>query len=494
MSIKKYTPHILLLCLIISGKLTGFLKDLGMTYFLGVSEVTDAFFLATYISSLLYIAIYASIPLVVVPLIPEVEEQKVKQKKIIFTIYFLVSLFLTLFVELFSPLLIDFFSSHPNEMVKNKALSYLKVMAWTFPLSTLVAMCNAKQSVRKFTLLVYSVPIVTNLFFILALILIQDKYDFIFVLWAGVASWVLLLIVNFFVEYNRNYKFQLNIRLKEVILEFPAALSLIFSTTLILFIEQFNLYISVYFLSDFGDGAISIYTYANKLNLLILSTSLLVITTNIYPKLAQLNRLKDKTVFINFIIKSIRIIILLAFPFAILSSIYDLDIVKLVFLRGSFQTQDATAVAKIFGWLILALPCFIIRDFLTRANIAYGKEKFVIQSYGLVIAMNISIILLFSKSFGMLSIILGQIASLIFHLILLLIPLCNGNLKENIGNLIKELTSAVFYLFLVTLISFTLINRFNLNIFIGGGLYFLIYFALLFLFKEQQRFRHFLKL
>ena len=55
---------IILIVLLVLGKATGFLKDLGITYFFGISETTDAFFIATYIASLLYIAVYASIPLV----------------------------------------------------------------------------------------------------------------------------------------------------------------------------------------------------------------------------------------------------------------------------------------------------------------------------------------------------------------------------------------------------------------------------------------------
>ena len=53
--------------LIILGKLTGFFKDIVLTFFHGVSVVTDAYFLSNALASLVYMAVYMSIPVLIVP-------------------------------------------------------------------------------------------------------------------------------------------------------------------------------------------------------------------------------------------------------------------------------------------------------------------------------------------------------------------------------------------------------------------------------------------
>ena len=150
----KYWRFILIFLLIFLGKLSGFAKDVLMTFYHGVSVVTDAYFLSNSISSVLYMAIYSAIPVLVIPLyarhvVNDVRMRINRDLSAAVFFFFFVSVCVAIFVFGAAHSLVDLFSGAIDEKVKKLAVSYVSIMAVTFALSTLSVGGGAADIVGK---------------------------------------------------------------------------------------------------------------------------------------------------------------------------------------------------------------------------------------------------------------------------------------------------------------------------------------------------------
>ncbi|PHS19646.1 MAG: hypothetical protein COA86_03730 [Kangiella sp.] len=475
----------LLFVLIVFGKLSGFLKDVEMTYFHGVSDVTDAFFLAVYISSLLYIAIYASIPIVIVPLYSKLNESQNVSTNLgsVYVIYLIMSISLALLVFTYSADLVSLFGSQLNSEVTLQSSYYLKLMAVTFPLSTIVAFANAQQTVKKTIFYYYLVPLVNNVVFCVTLVIYQENFEFHYILIASIFAWLLLCIVNLYSEklYIKNFWLVLTDLAKlrnAFVLTFPALLSL--------FAEQLNNFIGIIFASKLGDGAVSIYSYSNKLNLLILSVTIMLITTHIYPKLNEIvsrNERGDMSSFLNF---SLNILLIIIFPVVVYFSYYSYETVSLIFRRGDFSDNNAVMVAEVFRVFIVVIPLVIFKDILIRMFFARGNSGTAFFISFAVTAINFTICYRFYQEYLLVGVVVAYLISLVVGVILLLVVKWYRE-RDNLPQLLIKTFSSRVVIVLVAIFSISLIEPltqfywlFYLPIYIA------IYIGLLFILKDKS--------
>ncbi|GHX12373.1 virulence factor MVIN family protein [Vibrio cholerae] len=355
--------------LIFLGKLTGLSKDILATAFFGVSLNTDAFFLATYISTLLYIALYGSISLVVIPAYQAYKSHGVGKGSLNFVIIILLlaSIFLSIISYHYSFSIVGFFYQGGYEGFILTSSKYLKLMVVTYPLSTCVGILNAISSAKSKPIYVYLNPIINNVSFCLFVYLFGESGTFEPILLGAIATWFILLVMNIF--GYKNILNQLRSLWRDVS---PNSGLLLVSGVSISFslVEQIVNFIPVYISSSFGDGAISYYSIASKLTLLFLSLSSLIISSHVYPKFSKMESLDSIRELINQYLP-----LLLSFLFSIVSFsiVFAEQLIKLVFERGQFNSNDAHNVAMVFSVIVVMIPFVLIKDLSTKALFAQGK-------------------------------------------------------------------------------------------------------------------------
>jgi len=403
MKLRHYGYAVLVFSLIFLGKVSGLFKDLLFTYYYGVSDVTDAYFLANSISSLLYVAVYSAIPVVVVPMyshLLSLGEQSVVNRKLSSSLifFFLFSLALGVGVASSATYLVELFTGEAGELVKELASDYLAVMAATFALSTAVAFFNALQTVHKRSLPSYIVPLVNNLMFCGGLVFFGSTGGLTKVLYLGVFAWLVLLIANGF--FARNYfvltgvgkggeQFNFNV----LALFIPAVLSF--------YVEQINGFVGIYFASHLEAGAISILGYAGKLNLIFQSIFLIFLTTSLFPKIASLVAKGDLPELTKYVSRCVRLVVLCAFPLIIFMIYYSEEIVELLFKRGKFGESDVVRVAGILSVMLVAVPFGLLRDVLNRLFFSSGKSMIPVALSLQSLAVNGIVSMLAYQSFGL---------------------------------------------------------------------------------------------
>jgi len=373
---KRHAIVALVFFIVIMGKVSGLFKDLMFTYYYGVSDITDGYFLANSMSSLVYIALYATVPVLVVPLYSRLltkGNQEATDSSLTVSLFFLclVSVLLAVVVGVFSSRLIELITGGASEHVKALASDYLRIMAATFVLSTAVGFFNALQTVKKFSLPSYVVPLVNNMVFCTGLVLFSPEEGLSQVLWLGVGGWGVLLVSN--ILLSKGY-FSLSTsgawhRLKEISL-----LVVVMPALLAFFIEQVNGFVGVYFASSLEAGAISVLGYAGKLNLLFISIFLVFLTAKLFPRIAALVTIDSADELGAYLTRCVRIIVLVSLPVISYMIFYSQSIVELLFKRGKFLEEDVSQVSSVLSILLIAVPLGLIRDLMNRFFFARGRN------------------------------------------------------------------------------------------------------------------------
>lgn len=414
---RKYWQFILVFSLIFLGKLSGFFKDILITFYHGVSVVTDAYFLSNSISSVLYMAVYSSIPILLVPLcsrllVAENGKGSNRELSALLSFFFFVSVCIAVFVFGAAHSLVNIFSGEIEERVKELAVSYLSIMAMTFVLSTLVSFFNSVQTVNKVVIPSYVVPIVNNLFFCVGLYFFSSADEFNKVLMLGILAWSILLVVNYIISrksflFERGAAFHLFLDKNFMLLFLPAVIAF--------YIEQVNGFVGVYFASELGVGAISVFAYSNKLNMIFLSVFLVFLTASLFPRIAAVSARNDQIELYRYLTGCVRLIVIFSIPAVIYMNFYSVEIVRLLFQRGNFMTDDVVKVASVFSVVLLALPFCLVRDVMNRVFFSHGNTLTPVLLSLLALLINFSLSFALYQLYGLVGLAASTVVSTVFN-------------------------------------------------------------------------------
>ncbi|MHC5347862.1 murein biosynthesis integral membrane protein MurJ [Metapseudomonas furukawaii] len=413
----KYWKFILIFLLIFLGKLSGFFKDILITFYHGVSIVTDSYFLSNSISSVLYMAVYSAIPMLLVPIYSRllVEGNGLgvnRELSAAISFFFFISVCIAIFVFGAANYLVDIFSGDIEGRVKELAVGYLSIMAMTFALSTLVSFLNSIQTVNKIVIPSYIVPIVNNLVFCVGLYFFSSADDFNKVLMLGVLAWIILLVINYLISrksfsFERGAAFSFFVDKNFMFLFLPAVIAF--------YIEQVNGFVGVYFASELGVGAISVFAYSNKLNMIFLSVFLVFLTASLFPRIAAVSVRNDQAELYVYLIGCVRWIVICSIPAVIYMNFYSVEIVRILFQRGNFMNEDVAKVASVFSVVLLALPFCLVRDVMNRVFFSHGNTLIPVLLSFFSLSINFSLSYAVYQQYGLVGLAASGVVSTVFN-------------------------------------------------------------------------------
>ena len=467
---------LVIVALIILGKLSGFFKDVLLTYFYNIGLETDALFLTTYIASLLYIALYSSISIVIIPKCLDTLKNKspIKELYSLYVAYIVLSIILTIATIVYSKNIVSLFNSNNNTEIIDLSSNYLQLMALTFPLSTIIGILNSLQTVKNKLTLVYLTPVVNNFLFCIALFMFHEMKDFYYVLIAGLFSWCLLLFINISFEVislRKVFKRLSKIRISK------RSFFVLGLASLFVFIEQVNSFIPIYFISMSEEGSITLYTLASKLNFLILSVSLLVITTHLLPKLAVCSNSKENE---KLLLDIFKMLSLLSFPIVFICYVQSYSIVSLLFSRGSFTVEDTNGLSSMFSLLVLMLPFFIFKDILNRSYFTQKRTKHCLLITVFATLINLIQSYFFYQIAGTEGVVISLVCTTYIQVMMLLI----FSSKTFKYDLLCKVINIALLRAIIALVPIFLLYFYSFSLITYTILYLVIYLALLYLTGE----------
>jgi putative peptidoglycan lipid II flippase len=428
------------LALLALGKVTGFLKDIALTFFHGVSEVTDAYFLTSSLASIVYIAIYMAIPIVTVP----VYSQALKTGKIplverelssLCYLLSVISLIISVLVFSCSGQIVRALTSSVDASVIELSESYLKIVAVSFTFSTLVAFSNALQTVKGVKLPAYSIPIVNNLGFCLGLVVFTEPSDFHLILMLGTGLWIMLAAGNMLI-CGRYFRFRLPSAPAQV---FQRRFLLVLVPALLTFyVEYANSYVGIYFASSLELGAVTIYSYANKISLIATSVFLVFLTINLFPKISGLAVSSSREEMLKYFSSAISIIAFFALPLALYLAFFSKEIVSLLFLRGNFTQSDVLQVAPVFAIIIIGVPFLLLKDLSNRIFFAYGKTGTPVSLCLIAILLNILLCAVLYESYRVAGLAVASVASAVVSFFASIFILGRWLGSDSVGGMLRN--------------------------------------------------------
>lgn len=395
---------------VVGGKLTGLLKDVFLTYYLGTSYLADAYFISIYVSALFYIGIYSSVPVLILPRLAVIEKGVMECTNDLtrtISALILVSSMLAIGLYFGSGIAVTYLYSSLDGFQYNLVSKFIGFAAITFPASTLAVISNTVRLSQGDKIPTLIVPLTNNVVFIVSMTLWHEEDNFHFVLLAGVFSWLLVFAIfmkPLIIYMNDILRDFVNVRLKDF--------RTIFQTSSYFYLEQLSPMLNVYFALSCGVGFLSVFSYANKLQLLITSLSLLFITSVIIPKLSRC--LIDGDGIEELLQNTLSFTMSLVATFSAVMILYSDVLVQLIFYRGEFSQEDYINVTAVFRVIAIAIPFIIAKDIFARALSINGNESDLFISIVVALLINIMVCLMFIEN---LTIILVAIGYLSFNVV-----------------------------------------------------------------------------
>lgn len=241
---------------------------------------------------------------------------------------------------------------------------------------------------------------------------------------------ILLVIAN----QNRKYKFRLTYDFKSR--EYRKLMRLTVPVMLSAAIYQFTILIPNFAGGYFGEGYISMMTYANQIASIFQTLIVLNLLSMLYPSLSRafaksIDGGKQKLgMFIN-------ISNMLVIPVSIGLIVLGKNVITLLFQRGNFTEESTLLVWYFVVFLALSLPFMVIRELIFKAFYSLGDTKTPVTNS--VIGVVFQIIFLLIGIFK-----LGIVTLMISPLVIAVLSVTLGwfSLQRKIG--LKEINKQIF--------------------------------------------------
>ncbi|MBL4772288.1 MAG: murein biosynthesis integral membrane protein MurJ [Alcanivoracaceae bacterium] len=375
MSLFKSTAIVSVFTLI--SRISGFVRDMVMARFFGVSIWTDAFFVAFKIPNFMRrLFAEGSFSLAFVPVLNDIKatESKAVLKQFIDRIagtLFAVVLIVWMLMELFAPQVMSLFaykwlSEKPE--VFNESVGMLRYTLFYLPLISLVAFAGGILNAHKKFALPAATPILLNVSLIFSAYYLRDSFAIpvkslaIGVLIAGVMQ--LLIQIPALMKLGLLPRFRLGFKDAKVKKVMKLMVPTLFGSS----VAQINLLLDTLIATMLPIvGSVSFLYYSDRLLEFPLGVFAIAISTVILPTLSRQFAKDKKQEFINTMRWALNLGFFIAIPAAVGLGVLAQNVVVTLFQYGAFNSSSSELTALSLMAYMLALPAFVINKILLPA-------------------------------------------------------------------------------------------------------------------------------
>lgn len=188
------------------------------------------------------------------------------------------------------------------------------------------------------------------------------------------------IMISFFIECvflflaNRNHDYKLDFNYDFKSKEYRQLMKLTVPVMLNAMVYQFIILIPNFAGGYFGEGYISMMTYANQIANIFQTLIVLNVLAMLYPTLSRAFT-KSVNEGIQKLGKFINLSNMIVIPVVIGAIILGPNIIKLLFQRGSFTAESTLLVWYFVIFLVLSLPFIVIRELIFKTFYSLGDTK-----------------------------------------------------------------------------------------------------------------------
>ncbi|MFZ3011899.1 MAG: lipid II flippase MurJ [Minisyncoccia bacterium] len=371
---------LLLGSLTLLSQILALFRDRSMAHFIGPSASLDAYYAAFRIPDLIFICVASLVSItVIIPFLvakmdgDKVTEEAKKYLNDIFTIFFILMVFVSVIAFLLMPKLVLFITPGFNSFYQEQVIILSRIMLLSpilMGLSNLFG--TVTQLFRKF--FIYSLsPILYNIGIIIGVIFLYPVFG-IKGLAFGVAIGALMhFLIQVLASHSCGFtpKFSFSVDFKNIkstaLSSLPRTMGLAFNSIAIIFI--------IALASFLKSGSISVFNFSFTLQSVPLNIIGISYAVAAFPSLAKYFSNGKKDEFKNHLKSAARAIVFWSLPVIFLFIVLRAQIVRVILGSGSFSWEDTRLVAAslaVFSVSILAQGMIAL---LSRSYYAIGNTK-----------------------------------------------------------------------------------------------------------------------
>ncbi|MBM7610249.1 putative peptidoglycan lipid II flippase [Lysinibacillus composti] len=421
----------LIIILTIISKILGFGREITLSYFYGVSNISDAYLISSTIPTFVFALIGTGLAASYIPMYNKIAKEGGDLSANKFTnnlinLIIVGSTLIIIFTLIFTKPIVKLFASGFDNETLGLAVTFTRISILGIYFSGLGYILKSYLQIKGSFVAPALVGLPYN-FFIISSIVLSFIFDSVLILPIGIVTAFMFQVIFLMPSLKRNsytYKATFNIKDRDIRKMVYLSLPVIIGVSA----NEINSLVDRTLASQIAVGGISALSYASTLNSFIQGIFSLSIATVIYPSISKMavnNNMLDLKKTIS---KAISAINLLVIPSTVGAMIFASPIVSLLFGRGAFDDQAISMTSYALFFYSIGMFAVGIREILSRTFFSLQDTKTPMVNSALALIINIILNIILSKYLGIGGLALATSISAIICSILLM-----GSLKRKIG-------------------------------------------------------------
>lgn len=452
-------------------KFFGLLREVLTAKYYGTSYYTDAYIIANNIPTTLFSAVGAAIATTFIPMYTNIYNEDSEKKANTFSLHVIeivlfICLIITLLGECFSKQIVLIFASGFKGETLNITIRFVTILfPSVFALALFDLLGSYLQQHEKFAALAI-VPIISNIVIILALIVSHALENIFILVWGtliGIAAQVIFYIpwavrCGLFTGSWRGLAGDSYIH-KLLILVLPVFIGEA--------VNEINSLVDKSLVSSLETGSVAALNYAYKIiNLMtgIIAASILTVQ---YPRLASAAADNKGNEFRSKGQNTFLAMLAILLPLSIAIIIYRVEIIQILFERGSFDSISVSRTALALKYYTIGLAAIGTREVLIRLFYCLQDTKTPMINGIICACINIVLDLISIPAWGVKGAALSTSVAAIFGMMILLGILNKRKivyLNQLISSMIKSCFASILFASVLLLVRNILRTSFGFSI------------------------------
>lgn len=473
----------------VGSKFLGFFREVLIANYFGSTFFTDAFYLALGILALFKVMLTATISTTLIPILAKINDNEIKMKFIsnLKGLSLGFSILIIIAVYLLAETIVSMIGIGLNNVQIEFVAKLVKIGIWVVIFSAAAGINRGYfQSEGSFTeSAITDLPF--NLVYIFYLIFFSSIYGIEGLMVASVLAVVSQVLLQQWTLRKLKFKYVPHINIKDeyIINIIKLAPPILFSVSII----EINNLIDKMLATKVSEGVVSALAYSSRVNLIIISLFIVIISTVLFPLLSQKVQKKDYEELNKITTLSINSIVILMTPIMFFVFNYSYLIIELLFERGAFIKEDTLITSEALKYYSIGLLAFSLRTFLDKVFYSFQDTKTPFINSFFLVVINIILSIVLVKYFEHKGLAFATSLAAIITTFWLLY-----RLKSKLKSFrFRPLTIIVITSIAIHIVWYELLNICTKDMDINLGIYFIInmffviiYFLILKIFKVKE--------
>lgn len=423
---------LLLIVLGIASKSFGLFREIILSYFYGVSAISDAYLISITIPTIIFGLIVNGITTGYIPLVSSIQNKYGLNSEFHFTnnlvnmLLFLSTLVMIIGFIFTEPLVKIFAFGFENDTLL-LAIKFTRISLISIYFSGIICLFNGLLQIHKNFISPALIGIPFNGIIVLFIVLSSFTDPIMLPVGIIIATFSQLIFLIPFV-YKKGYRYRFVINLRDEYIKKLAFLTM--PLVLGVSVNQLNEIVDKTLASQIVIGGVSALNYADRVNGLIQGIFVLSISTVIYPLISKMAAENNINRFKETLASAICCINLIILPSTVGVMVFAEPIIKLLFGRGAFDSHAITLTTSAYFYYSIGMIGYGLREILSRAFFSLQDTKTPMINAVIAVITNILLSLVLSRYFGIGGLALATSISGIFCAFLLM-----ASLRNKIGHL-----------------------------------------------------------